>query len=176
MAKEDRCGQKMQSYVVVLLCCTVCQRLKFMHVTKTGGTSIERAGMAQRVVGKFHTFMKRHMDSSGATRKNPRLIRKYDWFTVVRNPFLRSSPSFSVHGVAEADPTGEHIELQRVRRAAGDIPASPFRGTLDTAGKVSVRLRLRSRHAPARLALSLCATTLLACAGCQACQQSTCRR
>ena len=96
--RRTRCGQKMQSYVVVLLCCTVCAKeLKFMHVTKTGGTSIERAGMKLNVSwGKFHTFTEKAYGfwHDLPTRKNPHLIRKYDWFTVVRNPFTRVVSEF----------------------------------------------------------------------------------
>ena len=84
--------------VVVPLLFTVCAKeLKFMHITKTGGTSIEAAGKRLNVSwGKFHTFAEKAYGlwHDLPTKRNPSLIRKYDWFTVVRNPFSRVVSEF----------------------------------------------------------------------------------
>lgn len=71
--------------------------LKFMHITKTGGTSIEEAGLRLNVTwGMHHT---EHEERYGfwhnlPTRKDPSLLRQYEWFTVVRNPYDRIVSEF----------------------------------------------------------------------------------
>jgi len=64
------------------------KKLKFIHITKTGGSSIEATGLNCNIRwGKFHYeygWLHRKFTTL------PRRFRlKYDWFTVVRNPFTR---------------------------------------------------------------------------------------
>jgi len=62
--------------------------LKFIHITKTAGSSIEAIGLEQNIrwginhteYGFWHEIFKRKPES---------LRKKYDWFTVVRNPYKR---------------------------------------------------------------------------------------
>jgi hypothetical protein len=62
--------------------------LKFIHITKCAGTSIENAGKKQNILwGRFHK-------EYGFWHKlfpkvDPDVINKYDWFMVVRNPYER---------------------------------------------------------------------------------------
>ena len=62
--------------------------LKFIHITKCAGSSIENAGLKQgikwgryhRVYGFWHQIF---------PNVRPAIINKYEWFTVVRNPYDR---------------------------------------------------------------------------------------
>jgi len=73
--------------------------LKFIHITKTGGTSIEKAGHAHGLLWGMND-----KDPIKSIRKHSKiksyspwhniltdkhLQRKYDWFMVVRNPYTR---------------------------------------------------------------------------------------
>ena len=70
--------------------------LKYIHITKTGGTFIENFGRMHNISwGKFHKEY-----ASGSTRqytwfheilsvKSTQLQEKYDWFMFVRNPYDR---------------------------------------------------------------------------------------
>jgi hypothetical protein len=67
------------------------KELKFIHITKNGGTSIENVGKKHNIEwGRFH-----HQYSSGIGpwwhhhTPNPKIKHKYDWFMVVRNPYDR---------------------------------------------------------------------------------------
>jgi hypothetical protein len=63
-------------------------KLKFIHITKCAGTSIENAGKNVNILwGRFH-------EEYGYWHKlfpniNEEIIDKYDWFMVVRNPYDR---------------------------------------------------------------------------------------
>lgn len=71
--------------------------LKFMHITKTGGSSIEQLGVALNMSWGIH-----HSSSDKTygfwheipSRKKASLLRQYDWFTVVRNPYDRIVSEF----------------------------------------------------------------------------------
>ena len=65
------------------------KRLKFIHITKTGGTSIEETGLKYNIRwGKFHAEYGNWFHEKFINK--PRWLRvKYDWFTVVRNPYNR---------------------------------------------------------------------------------------
>ena len=72
------------------------KELKFIHITKTGGTSIELAGLAKGLKwGKFDTQYRPSTQFRGAFWHIPfshlpsELKSQYDWFMVVRNPYER---------------------------------------------------------------------------------------
>jgi hypothetical protein len=84
-------------YLSTLFSVVGAKELKFMHITKTGGTSIEAAGRQLNLSwGKHHSATERAYGFWHAlpTTKNPALLQKYDWFTVVRNPFDRVVSEF----------------------------------------------------------------------------------
>lgn len=67
--------------------------LKFIHITKTGGTSIEDEGLSAGIEWG------RHHEEYGwcheiFTNKSEELKSKYDWFMVVRNPYERILSEF----------------------------------------------------------------------------------
>lgn len=62
--------------------------LKFIHITKTGGTSIEDITFAKNVsFGRIHKEYGYWHELP--IMKSMNLINKYDWFTFVRNPYER---------------------------------------------------------------------------------------
>ena len=72
--------------------------LKFIHITKTGGTSIENIGLKHGIKwGRFDTEMLKHFDKKESlsiwhypfTLLDKKYKQKYDWFLVVRNPYDR---------------------------------------------------------------------------------------
>jgi hypothetical protein len=62
--------------------------LKFIHITKSAGSSIEKAAKDRNILwGRYHTeYGWWHRVFSRLQRS---LIDKYDWFMVVRNPYTR---------------------------------------------------------------------------------------
>jgi len=69
------------------------KELKFIHITKTAGTSIEKIGnrFGQKW-GKFHKEYGWWHDFF--PKKAEDLKNRYDWFTVVRNPYSRIVSEF----------------------------------------------------------------------------------
>lgn len=62
--------------------------LKFIHITKCGGTSIENIGKKHNIDwGRFHKEYGFHHKPFKTLSTN--IVNKYDWFTVVRNPYER---------------------------------------------------------------------------------------
>ncbi len=69
------------------------KHLKFSHITKTAGTSIESEGKKRGILwgrwdceyGWHHGTLKSKLDL---------LVQKYDWFMVVRNPYTRIISEF----------------------------------------------------------------------------------
>jgi len=69
------------------------KKLKFIHITKTAGTSIENIGIKHNIrwgrfheeYGWWHGFF---------SKKSNDLKNKYNWFTVVRNPYSRIISEF----------------------------------------------------------------------------------
>ena len=67
--------------------------LKFIHITKTAGTSIEDTGHEIGVMwGRFHKEYGWWHECF--PRKPEKIRKKYDWFTVVRNPYDRIISEF----------------------------------------------------------------------------------
>lgn len=64
------------------------KELKFIHITKCAGTFIENIGKKNNIEwGRFHKEYGGWHD--WFTLKNINLKNKYDWFTIVRNPYER---------------------------------------------------------------------------------------
>lgn len=71
------------------------KELKFIHITKTAGTSIEIVGKFQNNLnwGFFHKEYSYHHHVPFLFI-NENIKSKYDWFTVVRNPYERIISEF----------------------------------------------------------------------------------
>lgn len=64
------------------------KELKFIHITKCAGTFIEELGRSYDIKwGKHHKEYGFWHDIF--INKSPELKQKYDWFTIVRNPYTR---------------------------------------------------------------------------------------
>ena len=69
------------------------KELKFIHITKTGDTSIEDIGKNNNIIwGRFHEEYGWWHEPF--IRKHESLKSKYNWFTVVRNPYTRVISEF----------------------------------------------------------------------------------
>lgn len=80
------------------------KELKFIHITKTGGTSIVKCGLDNNILwGKYHKEYDiihhkpfKYIDNH--------IKHKYDWFVIIRNPYTRiisefHCPYFGYNGV-----------------------------------------------------------------------------
>lgn len=69
------------------------KELKFIHITKCAGTSIEECGKENDILwGRYHKEYYTNYKSnwhSLFTSINKNIKDKYDWFMVVRNPYSR---------------------------------------------------------------------------------------
>lgn len=73
--------------------------LKFIHITKTGGTSIEDAALEKGIEwGRFDTEYTKDIQPNWhkpfSLIEDKDLKEKYDWFTVVRDPYSRIVSEF----------------------------------------------------------------------------------
>lgn len=69
------------------------KELKFVHITKTGGSSVEITGIQNGIEwGRFHSEY--GWWHSFLPLKNESFKKKYNWFTVVRNPYSRIVSEF----------------------------------------------------------------------------------
>ena len=69
------------------------KELKFIHITKCAGTTIEDIGKNNNIEwGRFHKEYGWWHECF--QRKNEDLKKKYDWFVVVRNPYERILSEF----------------------------------------------------------------------------------
>ena len=70
------------------------KQLKFIHITKCAGTSIENIGKENNILwGRFHKEYGGNWHEFFSDK--PRQLKiKYDWFTVVRNPYERLISEF----------------------------------------------------------------------------------
>ena len=67
--------------------------LKFIHITKTAGTTIEDEAKKHSILwGRHHKEYGWHHGL--LKHKSPTMVEKYDWFTVVRNPYTRIISEF----------------------------------------------------------------------------------
>ena len=72
------------------------RELKFIHITKTAGTSIEDVAKEAGINwGRFHQEYGWWHELP--SRKSQALLQKYDWFMVVRNPYSRIVSEFHCH-------------------------------------------------------------------------------
>jgi hypothetical protein len=68
------------------------KELKFLHITKTGGTTIENIANAKGIKwGRFHLTGRNELPywHDDLSMLSADLKQKYDWFAVVRNPYDR---------------------------------------------------------------------------------------
>jgi hypothetical protein len=73
-------------YVYIIL---YMKELKFIHITKCAGTSIEECGKENGILwGKYHKEYHKNWHTL-FTSINKNIKDKYDWFMVVRNPYSR---------------------------------------------------------------------------------------
>ena len=69
------------------------KRLKFSHITKTAGTTIEDEGKKRNIFWGRHD--REYGWHHGTLKSKPSiLVQKYDWFMVVRNPYTRIISEF----------------------------------------------------------------------------------
>ena len=66
------------------------KELKFIHITKTGGTTIEN--ISNETWGRYQKFIDFHHTTFDKYTKD--IQEKYDWFMVVRNPYDRILSEF----------------------------------------------------------------------------------
>ena len=64
------------------------KQLKFIHITRTGGTSIEQCGLDSNKFWGRYDISYGNFDEP-FTLKHNTLKQNYSWFTVVRNPYTR---------------------------------------------------------------------------------------
>ena len=67
--------------------------LKFIHITKTGGSSIEEIGRRNNIAWGIH-HREYGFHHEFFPRKPKQIKEKYEWFTVVRNPYDRLVSEF----------------------------------------------------------------------------------
>ena len=64
------------------------KELKFIHITRNGGTSIEHVGLEKNIFwGRYDRFYGTFDESF--TLKSESLKQNYIWFTIVRNPYTK---------------------------------------------------------------------------------------
>jgi len=70
------------------------RNLRFIHITRTGGTSIEQVGLDNnKFWGRYHRGYGQFDEIFN--KKLPRLKASHDWFVVVRNPYTRVISDYS---------------------------------------------------------------------------------
>ena len=69
------------------------KQLKFIHITKCAGTTIENVGKKNNVLwGRFHKEYGWWHEIF--PNKSQELKLKYDWFVIIRNPYERLISEF----------------------------------------------------------------------------------
>lgn len=73
--------------------------LKFIHITKCAGTSIENIGEKHNILWGRYDVEYSNKEREGWHKCfptiHPDIIEKYDWFMVVRNPYTRLASEFA---------------------------------------------------------------------------------
>lgn len=70
------------------------RNLRFIHITRTGGTSIEQIGLDnEKFWGRYHRGYGQFDEIFN--RKSPQLKASHSWFTIVRNPYTRVISDYS---------------------------------------------------------------------------------
>jgi hypothetical protein len=104
------------------------KELKFIHITKTAGTSIENQGQTKNINwGRFHKEYKWWHEVF--QYKSTELKKKYDWFMVVRNPFDRIVSEFYCKWGGPNNPleyTKQEFNDFIVKRITGNILPNQF--------------------------------------------------
>lgn len=68
--------------------------LKFIHITKTGGSTIEDIAFEKNILFGIHHQKEYGFWHELPSMKSMNLLQKYDWFTFVRNPYERMISEF----------------------------------------------------------------------------------
>ena len=85
------------------------KELKFIHITKTAGSSIETVGLEKNKRWGIHH--KEYGFWHGLFSNKPEALKKkYDWFVVVRNPYKRVLSEY--HFIAKALGQADHNKIQ----------------------------------------------------------------
>ena len=101
------------------------KQLKFIHITKTAGTSIENIGHEAGIEwGRFHNEYAESSKNHKAwwhdlpSNKPDSLLMKHDWFMVVRNPYTRMISEFHCKwgGVGSEAPNYTKKKFNKVLR------------------------------------------------------------
>jgi len=92
------------------------KELKFSHITKTAGTSIEDAAFARGIKWGRHHLKGQHFWHDPISTLPSELRESYDWFTVVRNPYERILSEYHCPWVNIYDPSHTAADLNMVIR------------------------------------------------------------
>jgi hypothetical protein len=84
--------------------------LKFIHITRTAGTSIEQEGLDKNIFWGRYDMGYGIFDES-FTLKRDSLKRNYSWFTVVRNPYTRLISEYNYLSVILRIKNSENIDV-----------------------------------------------------------------
>jgi hypothetical protein len=93
------------------------KELKFAHITRTSGTSIETCAKKQMNLawGRFHKEYGIHWHQP--LIEIEQLVQsKYDWFTVVRNPYDRIISEFYFFGIPPYNKTVSKKDFNKIIR------------------------------------------------------------
>ena len=109
------------------------KELKFIHITKTGGSAVENAGKAAGIKwGRFHSDFYDLGWHQWFPLLDAKIKEKYDWFMVVRNPYTRAISEFHCQwgGVGkQVSRHNKHSFNQIVRKAIRDRAWSTNKST-----------------------------------------------
>ena len=90
------------------------KELKFSHITKTAGTSIEDAGYGYGIKWGCHHLKSDPYWHDPISTFPSELRESYDWFTVVRNPYERILSEYHCPWVKIYDPSHTVADFNRI--------------------------------------------------------------
>jgi hypothetical protein len=90
------------------------KELKFSHITKTAGTSIENAALASGIQWGRHHLTGQHYWHDPISTFPTKLRESYDWFMVVRNPYERILSEYHCPWMKVYDPSHTAADLNRI--------------------------------------------------------------